>query len=142
MSVPKTALGSCSSPAHKQHAESLSFSWALLPKTDHKKLGYPGSAVPPGLKAAKKLSRGTEEQTRITSFTLTVLCVQLPNGPEEGFCTEVTDEITTPFIAPDDRKLLQAVGETNPVCARLCGLWSPSRPRVNLPALMALIQQS
>lgn len=118
MSVPETTLGSCSSPSYKKHALSLlclTFSWALLPKTDHRSLGYPGSVVPPGLKAAKKLSRGTEKQTGIILFTLTVLSVQLLHGFEKGSCMEVTDEITIPIIAPD-RNLLQAVGETNPEC--------------------------
>lgn len=48
-------------------------------------------------------------------LTLTALCVQLLDGPEEGSCTEVTDEITTPFISPD-RNLLQAVGGKPSVC--------------------------
>lgn len=45
--------------------------------------------------------------------------MQLLNGLEECSCTEVTDEITTPFIAPD-RNLLQAVAETNPACVCVC----------------------
>lgn len=52
-------------------------------------------------------------------LTLTALCMQLLYGPEEGSCTEVTGEITTPFISPD-QNLLQAVGETNPVCVCVC----------------------
>lgn len=51
----------------------------------------------------------------IVLLTLTVLCKQLLNGLEEGSCMEVTDETTTPFITLR-RNLLQAVGETNPVC--------------------------
>jgi len=102
-------------------------------------LGYPGSAVLLGLKAGKKLSRGAEEQTGIVLLTLTAHCVQLLNGLEEGPCTEVTGETTTPFITPN-RNLLQAVGETNLVY--VYDFWSFSQPRVNLLALMALIQQS
>lgn len=54
---------------------------------------------------------------------------------------EVTGEITTSFIPPD-QNLLQAVGETSPTNVYVRGFWSSSQPRVNLLALVALIQQS
>lgn len=105
-------------PRHK-----ASYSWPFpglyFQTTDHRSPGYPGSVVLLGLKASKKLSRGAEEQRGIVLLTLTALCMQLLYGPEEGSCTEVTGEITTPFISPD-QNLLQAVGETNPVCVCVC----------------------
>lgn len=125
----KTALSPHNSSAHTKHSPRphtphtptptppsqlcLTFSWALLAQTDHRIPGYPGSVVPPGLKAAKKLSRGAAEQTGIDLLTQITLCMQLLSGLEEGSYTEVTGEIPTPFISPDGNLLL-AAGETTP----------------------------